>query len=282
LKTILAALILGLGTGAWAQAAAISISGDHGDISAIVAESSGSARAEPAGRFLPWPVAGKSAPFDFQPCSPTKADATIVLGSAVRAEPVGSLSLTARTRGERPENGDATGDDGSDFLILGDYRPNFAFRFSYQLGVFRLPDNSLRGCVGDLRVSLTFTPVITIAREIPRGSCLEREMLAHENGHWAIDRKILPGLAPRLGDLAAAGVRHGFDGETVTALQSQVKAALRGSLDEFIDIFREARRAPQAAHDSPEERERVDRACGGAASEVAARVRGVRRPEPEP
>lgn len=283
LIAVLAALPLVFGTSAtWAQGAFVSISGDFGDIGSPATETSGSTQEEPTAFFLAPPVAGEAVPFAFQDCPPPKIKANVVFGDAIVAAPMGSLSLTARTIESRQKNGEATDDLGSSFLVLGDYRPNLEFRVSYRLGFMRLLDGSFHACVRELYVSAAFKPVITIAREIPPGSCLEREVLAHERGHWAIDNETLPELSPQLEEATASGIRPGFDGQTMAEVQSRVSAALQSSLDAFIGDFTAIRQARQAAHDSPEERERIDQVCDQAASEVAARVAKDLPPKPAP
>src|SRR5512139_1245487 len=273
LIVVLAALPLVFGTSAtWAQGAFVSISGDYGDIGSPATETSGSTQEEATALFLAPPVAGEAVPFAFQDCPPPKIRANVVFGDATVAAPMGSLGLTARTIESRQKNGEAADDPGSGFLVLGDYRPNLEFRVSYRLGFIRLLDGSFHACVRALNVSAAFKPVITIAREIPPGSCLEREVLAHERGHWAIDSETLPELGPQLEAAAASATRPGFDGQTMAEVQSRVSAALQNSLDAFIGDFTAIRQARQAAHDSPEERERIDQVCGRAASEVAARI----------
>lgn len=283
LITVLAALPLGFGISAtWAQGAFVSISGDYGDIGSPATETSGSTQEEPTGFFQAPPVAGEAVPFAFQDCPPPKVKANVVFGDAIVAAPIGSLSLTTRKIESRQKNGEAADDLGSNFLVLGDYRPNLEIRVSYRLGFIRLLDSSFHACVRELNVSATFKPVITIAREITHGSCLEREVLTHERGHWAIDNEILPELSPQLEEAAGSGIGPGFDGQTMAEVQSRVSAALRRSLDEFMGNFKTIRQARQEAHDSPEEREHIDQVCDRAASEVAARVNEGLPPKPAP
>ena len=283
LITVLAVLPLGFGISAtWAQGAFVSISGDYGDIGSPATETSGSMQEEPTEFFQAPPVAGEAVPFAFQDCPLPKVKANVVFGDAIVAAPIGSLSLTTRNIESRQKNGEAVDDLGSDSLVLGDYRPNLEVRVSYRLGFIRLLDSSFHACVRELNVSATFKPVITIAREITHGSCLEREVLAHERGHWAIDNDTLPALGPQLEEEAASGITPGFDGQTMAEVQSRVNTALRNSLDEFIGNFKTIRQARQAAHDSPEEREHIDQVCDGAALEVVARVNEGRAPQPGP
>jgi hypothetical protein len=283
LIAVVAALPLVFGTSAtWAQGAFVSVSGDYGDIGSPATETSGSTQEEPTAFLLAPPVAGEAVPFAFQDCPPPKIKANVVFGDATVAAPIGSVGLTARTIESRQNNGDAPDDPGSSFLVLGDYRPNLEFKVSYRLGFIRLLDGSFHACVRALNVSAAFKPVITIAREIPPGSCLEREVLAHERGHWAIDSETIPELGPQLEEAAAPAISPGFDGQTMAEVQSRVSAALQSSLDAFIGDFTAIRQARQAAHDSPEERERIDQACGQAASEVAARINRALPPRPVP
>ena len=283
LLAVLAALPLGFGaSAARAQGTFVLNSGDYGDIGSAATETSGSTQEESAEFFQAPRVAGEAVPFAFQDCPPPKVKANVVFGDAIVAAPIGSLSLTARTIESRQKSGEAVDELGTNFLVLGDYRPNLEFRVAYRLGFIRLLDSSFHACVRELNVAATFKPVITIAREIAHGSCLEREVLAHERGHWTIDKETLPELSPQLEEAAASGITAGFDGQTLAEVQSRVSAALRDSLDEFIGNFKTIRQARQAAHDSPEERERIDQACDGAASELAARIDEGLPPKPGP
>lgn len=274
------ALLLALGpVAARAQAPSLSVSGDYGEVGSAISETSASTLEEPAA-FIAAP--DRADPFDWQDCLAVNVKTNIVFADPVFANPASSLSLTARVRESQHEYGDGAADLGSGFLVLGDYRPYLAFSAAYRLRFVKRLDNSFHACLSALNVSAVFTPVITIARELTHGSCLEREVLAHERGHWAIDKAILPELSPRLEAAAVAGTRAGFDGESVAEVKARVSAALRSNLDAFIGVFKAERQAGQAAHDSPEERARIDQACGGAAAALAARFRTGLTPKPAP
>jgi hypothetical protein len=259
---------LGLALAAWAGGArgdAISIAGDAGDVGATL---------NTAPQHFPAPP-GADEPMllDFQACPRPKVHADLAIEDPVVVAPVPALQLTARTVARRHAAGTPGDDLGPDALVMGDYRPNFVFHTAYRLHLAMRPDRSIHACVAELDVTAQFAATITLAREIPPASCLAGEVLDHERGHWAIDKALLPSLLPGLEQAAAAGVASGFDVASTQELQYGIAAALSNSLAGFLDSFGAARQAEQAAHDSAQERVRIERSCGGAAAGVAARIR---------
>jgi hypothetical protein len=115
----------------------------------------------------------------------------------------------------------------------------------------------------DLRVVLRHAAhSIRLAREVPAGGCLERQVLAHEMRHVAVNRRTLREAAAELRRAleawAAQAEARGKDaGEAGSALQEAMKAAMEPAMAKL----REAREAGHAQIDSRIEYRRLSIAC---------------------
>lgn len=103
---------------------------------------------------------------------------------------------------------------------------------------------------------------VMIASEVPRGSCLFQEVLAHEMRHVAVNRQTLATYAPRVREAAvqwaAGAVARGGDAQMLAvSLRDQLGAAVKPVLDRL----NATRRSQQAAVDSPEEYRRLSASC---------------------
>lgn len=103
---------------------------------------------------------------------------------------------------------------------------------------------------------------VRIAREIPEGGCLWREVLAHERRHVAVNRRVLRDAAARLRAAvrawaAGAEARAADPDETVAALQR----GLRRAAEPVLARMRAEQRAGHRAIDTPAEYRRLSRVC---------------------
>jgi hypothetical protein len=134
-------------------------------------------------------------------------------------------------------------------------------------------------CAGAKSLEVTFgfqERTVLVASELPRNSCIHREVLAHEMKHIAVDEKLLREFGPTIRRrLEAVAARAG---SVRASTQQQALAAARRPFDmEMRALFREfgqKRDRLQAQVDSSEEYERVSRSCGG---EVAKYIPQGRR-----
>ncbi len=115
---------------------------------------------------------------------------------------------------------------------------------------------------------------VYVARELPKGSCIHAEVLAHEMRHVAVDEQLLreyvPVLKRRLEEVAARArtVQGRSERQVMSAIEQPIKAAMRQLMEEF---GRE-RNARQARVDTPAEYERIGRSCDGEINRYIGRV----------
>lgn len=157
-------------------------------------------------------------------------------------------------------------------------------RFGHQLSVRYRTQLMLNGqtCVtverAELQVAI-LQPVVHVARELPPGSCIHREVLAHEYTHVRIDRVILEREAPHVRDaLAYAIARHGAvlasSGE---AGMQKIRAVLEPLLTQEIDALQQRRNAAQDRLDTAAEYQRLSGSCNGEVRKYIQPARGRQR-----
>ncbi|WP_085557176.1 hypothetical protein [Azospirillum agricola] len=130
----------------------------------------------------------------------------------------------------------------------------------------RLPDGSYCASANVLTVSFGFQQrVVHVARELPPGSCIHGEVLAHEMRHVAVDEALLREFAPvirqRLDEAVArlAPVRSRSQQQAMASVRRPLEAAMRTAMQEF---GRERDRR-QAQVDTVEEYARIRQVCNG-------------------
>jgi hypothetical protein len=134
---------------------------------------------------------------------------------------------------------------------------------------------------GELRVVLRHARhQVQLAREVPPGGCLEREVLAHEMRHVAVNRRTLREAAAALRQAleawaARAEARAPGEEAATAALQEEMKAVMEPVMAQL----REAREAGHARIDSRLEYRRLSIACP--ADQVRLRT-ALRRQRIEP
>lgn len=130
----------------------------------------------------------------------------------------------------------------------------------------RLPDGSYCASASKLEVSFGYQErTVFIARELPAGSCVHGEVLAHEMRHVAVDEALLREFAPlirrRLDEAVArmAPVRSRSQQQAMAAVRRPLEQAMRAVMQEF---GRERDRR-QARIDTVEEYARIREVCDG-------------------
>lgn len=115
---------------------------------------------------------------------------------------------------------------------------------------------------------------IRLARELVRGGCLAREVLAHERRHVEVNRQTLREAAQALRSVARrwAG-RAEVRAPDVAAAAAQLQDDLEAAVEPVLARLRTAREAGHAAIDTPEEYRRLGRVCPA----EQRRLRGVLR-----
>jgi hypothetical protein len=115
----------------------------------------------------------------------------------------------------------------------------------------------------EVRVRLLHSEhTIRLARELPAGSCLAREVLAHERRHAEVNRRTIREAGAELRIAVRAWAAHvegraADSGAAAMALQEDLTRAL----EPVLERLRVAREVGHAAIDSPEEYRRLSRVC---------------------
>ncbi|MEO0391790.1 MAG: hypothetical protein AAF213_00930 [Pseudomonadota bacterium] len=135
-------------------------------------------------------------------------------------------------------------------------------------------DNDVSFFTGDtcvwvqaVQVNLSLHSMIYIARELQRGSCDYRELLAHEQQHVAIDREVVTKYRPELRahlerELINMGAVGPVPVDFARAAQTELISKVGALVDEKVSELHQERDARQQALDSPEEYARLNAACG--------------------
>lgn len=150
------------------------------------------------------------------------------------------------------------------------------FEQSYDIGVSYGPVGGGAFCGALTSLDVTFGTrerAVYVAKELPRNTCIHREVLDHEMHHVQVDealmKEFLPTVKRRLATLA------GRMGTVRARSQQQVMASLRKPIDaelkKILNDFTREREKRQARIDTLDEYDRVSRSCGG---ELAKYVKG--------
>jgi hypothetical protein len=122
-------------------------------------------------------------------------------------------------------------------------------------------------CAVPARVTLTLVQtehLLRIARELPEGSCLYREVLAHERRHVAVNRRTLRAAAERARGAAEAwAARAEGRGATLEEAMASLQQGLRRALEPSLAGMRKAREAGHRGIDTAAEYQRLARVCPG-------------------
>ena len=103
---------------------------------------------------------------------------------------------------------------------------------------------------------------IVLAREVPRGGCLAREVLAHERRHAEVNRRTLRDAATALRGAAQRwAVRAEVRAPDVAAAAAALQDDLEAAVEPMLDRLRRAREAGHGAIDTPAEYRRLASVC---------------------
>lgn len=132
-------------------------------------------------------------------------------------------------------------------------------------------------CAVPGRVSLALVQsehLVRIAREIPRGGCLFREVERHERRHVAVNRRSLAEAAARARRAAEAwaATAEGL-GATEAEAMAALQAGLRRAIEPALAAMRAEREAAHRAIDTGAEYRRLARVCPEDQRALRARLR---------
>jgi hypothetical protein len=117
---------------------------------------------------------------------------------------------------------------------------------------------------------------ISIANDIPAGSCLYREVLAHERRHAAVNRRSLAVAASRArADASAWAARARAQAADADAALARLQAGLKRAIAPSLAAMRQARAAAHAQIDTGAEYRRLATVCGDDQRRLAARLRAI-------
>jgi hypothetical protein len=163
-------------------------------------------------------------------------------------------------------DGDSYAAGGHRHIPLGLARVQSSFKSGLEALVTRLPDGTYCASLKSVDFDLRFTDnTVFVAVELPRDSCIYREVLAHEHKHVAVDAQLLNEWNSRL----RTEVTHAVSTVgTVSARSSDeavklLSARLEPNIRRTMDALMAERAHRQAQVDTPEEYHRVSRSCNG-------------------
>ncbi|MBP2303807.1 hypothetical protein GBZ48_15660 [Azospirillum melinis] len=193
---------------------------------------------------------------------PTTLDLDTVLAPIQRDDALSIPQLT-RLPGRTPGPVSTT-----DSHVLGLTQARYGEQSQVSALFKTMGDGTYCASASKLAISFGFQQrIVHVAREIPAGSCLHGEVLAHEMRHVAVDEALLQEMMPqirsRLDQVIAemAPVRSRSQSQAMAAVRRPLESAMRRIMQEF---GRERDRR-QAQVDTVEEYERVSRVCNGEA-----------------
>lgn len=104
--------------------------------------------------------------------------------------------------------------------------------------------------------------VVRVASEVPRDSCLQREVEAHEQRHVEVNRRTLRDAARHLETAARAWIaRAEAVGATPDTAFTRLQDSLRDAVEPTLARKRRARAGGHTAIDTPKEYRRLGRVC---------------------
>lgn len=115
-------------------------------------------------------------------------------------------------------------------------------------------------------VNIHIKPTIYIANDYPRGSCMHKAIMAHEEKHIIVDREIVNKYALLVGEalkkeMTTARIYGPVHVTQGAAIESQIKTRMQTILKYYTDQMSAERRSRQQQVDSLSEYERVNNLC---------------------
>lgn len=150
--------------------------------------------------------------------------------------------------------------------VLGLTQVNLGEEAEFGLMLQSLPDGGWCAVVQTVVIKLSFTErQVMVAHELPRGSCIGKEVMDHEMAHVRADEQWLDQMMPRLEAAMMRALssqrptRFSSRDAAVNAARRPIEQARRRTMAALL-ADRERR---QAAIDTAAEYRRVTRSCGG-------------------
>lgn len=179
-----------------------------------------------------------------------------------------SLDDLSRMSGEAPPSGIPA--LSSYARVHGNYQSGRSIQIDAAGEFLPQPEGGGIICISQAKVIQTFRPVIRLASEIPPNSCPWREVLQHEQIHYAIDRSAASN-AVRASIESASSLPPRFWSARVSSKQeadSFIQSYQQWLLQRVNSAFQQVSQPAQIAHDSPGEYSRVANSCGDDFSKI--------------
>lgn len=155
---------------------------------------------------------------------------------------------------------------GHGHVPLGLAQVHTTFKSSLEAMVTRLPGSATCAHLRSVNVEFRFSDsTIFVANDLPRDSCIYREVLAHEHKHVNVDTQLINEWRWRLQQeveravMNVGTVRANSADDAVAQLGARLEPHLKASADAM--LAERSRR--QALVDTPEEYRRVSHSCNG-------------------
>lgn len=162
-------------------------------------------------------------------------------------------------------------------FVLGLASAQVTFQLGIRAQISQQRDGSLCASLSSVDVEYAFAnTAIHVANEIPQGTCIYQEILAHEQRHVSVDGQLLREWQYRLQqDTQYAAYNVGtVQGTDQQALMQELQNRLRDKLQQTTDALLGERARRQAQVDTRMEYDRVSRVCHGAAQDIIRKTMG--------
>lgn len=164
---------------------------------------------------------------------------------------------------------------------LGITQTKATFSSNIRVKTITFPDKTVCASLTSLDAIFQFSDVkIHIANELPQGSCIENEVIGHENKHVAADNLLIHVWQQRLlNDMKnianSVGVRRVENSESAA---DELEKYIQPHLSKRIQSLMEERKQAQANVDTPAEYARVSASCNGIAGLIVQKATGKTTP----
>ncbi len=160
---------------------------------------------------------------------------------------------------------------------LGITQTKATFTSNIRVKTITFPDKTVCASLASLDAIFQFADVkIHIANELPQGSCIENEVIGHENKHVAADNLLIHVWQQRLlNDLKHIANSVGVQRvESPEAAADELDKYIQPYLKKRIESLMEDRKQAQANVDTPAEYARVSASCDSIAGSIVQKAIG--------
>jgi hypothetical protein len=116
--------------------------------------------------------------------------------------------------------------------------------------------------VQQITVTVNWKIVVRYAAEIPPGSCIDREVTRHEQGHVDLSRQFIPTVRRSLVDAVTKAAAKGVAAGSFDAARQQLWTKITAAIKRADQKNYAALKAAQARLDTPQEYDALPRLCG--------------------